>query len=847
MMKYVALSIACSVFFCWTYAAETSGAAAGHVPGPLLSAFLDGPLADVEEIVFAVRQPGRDHWYVNFGNYAKVPGHEPDRPFKHADGVAWGYPEGGRLCRLNLRTGKLTVILEDAKGGVRDPQVHYQGEKILFSYRKGGEHAYHLYEINVDGSGLVQLTDGPDDDIEPSYCPDGGIVFCSSRCRRFVNCWYTRVATLHRCDGDGRNVRMISSNIEHDNTPWVLPDGRILYMRWEYVDRSQVNFHHLWTINPDGIGQMVYFGNQHPGITMIDAKPIPGTKKVVASFSPGHGRNEHLGYVTVVDPRCGPDDLPSAHSVSKGSRWQDAKWRDPYAMSEDCFLVAHREGISVMDGDGNHELVYGLPDSDKPLQCHEPRPLRPRLRERVIPTRTDLARASGRLILQDIYHGRNMPGVARGKIKKLLVLKQLPKPVNFSGWMAPISIGGTFTLAEILGTVPVEPDGSAYMEVPALESLFFVALDENDVAVKRMHSFVTLQPGETTGCVGCHEKRVETPQAALADPIAMRRLPSAVEPIRDVPSVLDYPRDVQPILDRHCVGCHNPERREGGVELTGDHTPMFSVSYWAMVRHGLVSDGRNEPLASLPPRSSFSAASRLLSLIDGSHYDAKLSELEARTVRLWIDTSATYAGTYGSLGSGMYGVELPADVLARRCGVCHGREVDLDKLYSQHYRKLNEDCGWPMAVDHFQFGAAGPPQPLDSRVAQPSISGRRCGTFKYGEAPPHQSLCNLTRPGKSLLLRAPLSERSGGLALCGKNVFADTADPDYQAILAVIVAASDQLARHKRFDMPGFRPNEHYVREMQRFGILPASLGPTDPVDVYATDRAYWDSFAYQP
>ena len=160
----------------------------------------------------------------------------------------------------------------------------------------------------MDGSGLRQLTDGPYDDIEPAYLPDGGIVFVSSRCRRWVNCWLTQVAVLHRCDADGSNLRALSANVEHDNTPWPLPDGRVLYQRWEYVDRSQVDYHHLWTANPDGTAQMVYYGNLHPGIVMIDAKPIPGTPKVVAIFSPGHGHREHDGAITVVDPRYGPDD-----------------------------------------------------------------------------------------------------------------------------------------------------------------------------------------------------------------------------------------------------------------------------------------------------------------------------------------------------------------------------------------------------------------------------------------------------------------------------------------------------------------------------------------------------------
>ncbi|NQT12117.1 MAG: hypothetical protein HQ582_05185, partial [Planctomycetes bacterium] len=230
-------------------------------PGRLLETFLKGPMADVAEIVFAERVPGNDHWYANFGHYwcgreeypqERLPeGWQPDPIFK----------PGGRLSRFNLRTGRLKVLLDDPEGGVRDPQVHYDAKKILFSYREGGQPYYHLYEIGCDGSGLVQLTDGAYDDIEPTYLPDGDVMFASSRANRVVNCWRTPVATLYRCGPDGSAIRPISANIEHDNTPWMLPDGRVLYMRWEYVDRNQLAFHHLWTVNPDGTGQMVYYGN----------------------------------------------------------------------------------------------------------------------------------------------------------------------------------------------------------------------------------------------------------------------------------------------------------------------------------------------------------------------------------------------------------------------------------------------------------------------------------------------------------------------------------------------------------------------------------------------------------
>ncbi len=774
---------------------------AKYTPGPLLQRLLDGPMADVDEIVFATRVPGRDHWYVTFGNYAGH-GEDPARlAYKKEDGVYWGYGDGGRLCRMNLRSGELQVLLDDPAGGVRDPQLHYDGRKILFSYRPGGTRVFHLYEIDIDGNDLVQLTDGPDDDIEPTYLPGGGIIFGSSRCRRFVNCWHTRVAALYRCDGDGGNIRMLSSNNDHDNTPWTLPDGRILYMRWEYVDRSQVHFHHLWTCNPDGTGQMVYYGNELGGIAMLDAKPIPGTKKTVVSFSPGHGRPEHLGYVTVVDPSRGPDVQQSALRISK-----DSNWKDPYAISEDCFLVAHRRGLFVMDGQGETELIYELPESDQHMQCHEPRPLRARPREAVIPSRVDLSKPTGELVLQDVYHGRNMAGVQAGEIKKLLVLQQVPKPVNFSGGMQPLTIGGSFTLAKIVGEVPVEPDGSAYMEVPALRSLFFVALDENDLAVKRMQSFVIVQPGEKLSCVGCHEQRNQVPHFAPTL-TALEQPPHLVRPISDVPQVLDFPRDIQPILDRRCVECHNPDRREGLVDLTGDRTAMYSVSYWTMQTRGLVADGRNRVYSNTAPRKIGSSASRLMTLIDGSHYDAKLTPHEAKLVRLWIETGATYPGTYASLGCGHYPVDLARNQVAGRLST---------RCFGCHATTINDQKG-KRRVPHFRGGWGGRYEPL----------------------------CNLSRPEKSYLLLAPLAREAGGLALCKEAVFKSTEDPLYRDLLAALRDAQARLNDGKRFDMPGFRPNEHYVREMQRFGFLPKSLKPDDPVDAYAVDRAYWESFDY--
>ena len=174
----------------------------------------------VEEIIFVSRLNYNDgHWYANIGYYC-----EDESPAYAGNGA----PGQGKLFKYNLRTKKLTVLLDTRGGSVRDPQVHYSGKKILFSYRKAGELNYCLYEMNTDGANLRQITFGKYDDIEPIYTPDEQIIFVSTRCKRWVNCYKTQVGILYKCDKNGKKIRPISSNIEHDNTPWMLPDGKVL-------------------------------------------------------------------------------------------------------------------------------------------------------------------------------------------------------------------------------------------------------------------------------------------------------------------------------------------------------------------------------------------------------------------------------------------------------------------------------------------------------------------------------------------------------------------------------------------------------------------------------------------
>lgn len=805
--------------------------------GNLREPFLAGPMAGVEEIVFAVRKVGSDgHWYANIGYYSDCELEQPlYRPFMH-NGKRVAYRLGGKLGKLNVKTGRVTWLIDDPQGGVRDPVVHYDGKTILFSYRRGDGENYHLYTIQSDGTGLTQLTSGDYDDFEPCWLPDGGIVFVSTRAKRWVNCWVTQVATLHRCDADGRGIRMISANNEHDNTPWVLPDGRILYQRWEYVDRSQVDYHHLWSANPDGTAQMIFFGNQRPGIVMIDAKPVPNSSKVAAIFSPGHGQAEHAGAVVLLETAGGPDHYGLVRNVSRRSN----EFRDPWAFSEDALMVAAGPEIRLMNGKGATERFYRLDEADVKagFLLHEPRPLLPHARERVIPPAVKLKEGTGRLILANVYEGRNMEGVKPGDIKQLLVLETLPKPVNFTGGMDPLTYGGSFTLERVVGTVPVEPDGSAYLELPALRGLFFVALDENDLAVKRMQSFLTVQPGEVTSCVGCHEQRTRSyiPTRSLQ---ALRREPSRPQPIAGAPDVFDFPRDIQPILNRLCVDCHDyaPTPRggpyAGKVILTGDHGPMFSHAYFTLTVKKLFRDGRNLPQSNYRPREIGSSASRILTMLDGTHYGVKASERDQQWLRLWIEVGAPYPGTYAALGAGSIGgyqennqihldtawatTKAGAEVMNRRCAECH-----------QGNKRLPHSLSDELDMSFWRFDMNDP-------------------RLKYSR----HIMFNLSRPEKSLLALAPLARAAGGLGICqdksGQPIFGGTSDADYQKLVAMAQAGKDYLATIKRFDMPGYVPRYGWVREMKRYGVLPPDHDPKAPLDFYAVEQKYWRSLWFNP
>jgi len=785
-------------------------------------------IQEFQEIIFATRKMAKDgHWYANFGYYA----FDPDDKL---------YTSGSTLSKLNIQTGKLTILFHDPEGTFRDPQLHYDGQKLIFSYRKGGSEHFHLYETDINGSYQKQLTSGPYTDIEPTYLPDGDIMFVSTRCECWVNCWSSQVATIHRCKPDGSGITKISANIEHDNTPWLLPDGRIMYTRWEYVDRSQVHFHHLWAMNPDGTRQNILFGNQITGFQnpgsclLIDAKPVPWSRDtIIATYSPGHGRKEHGGYPVLIALNNGPDDKDAYHFIGRGSKGPNLY--DPYAINPDLFMVSEDDKLILFKRNGKEKFSFNLPSNfvEEDQLIFEPRPVMPRQMEPVVATSTDNSIDYGTIILQNAYQGRNMYEVEDQSIKKLLVLETLRKPINYTGGNEPLSYTGSFTMERIVGTVPVREDGSAHFKLPANRPYLFVALNEKEQVVQKMKSFTSVAPGEVISCIGCHEKRSLAPENRGHIPLALNDEAHFPEKIDELPAVIDFPRDIQPILDKNCIECHNSNLREGGVLLTGDHGPIYSHSYFNLMARFQVNDGLNHNFPLNKPGMVGDTYSPIMKKIEEGHGSVTLTEEELRMLRFWINTGALYPGTYGALGTGMLGVmtnnqanqhpiendqwDKASNVIKKKCMSCHNelRPNILDE---------NNLTWWCSRVE----------------VSRGSLEME-----KYEEAIrfSRHILYNLSVPEESTILKAPLASEAGGYGLCttpsGKPVFQNKKDKSYITLLNAIGNSSNYLEKVKRFDMEGFIVRPDYYREMIRFGVIEEGT-PIETVNPYVTDSIYW-------
>ena len=759
----------------------------------------------LREVVFATRTPGRDwHWYANFGYKCS----DPSEKYYSAG--------GGGLWRLRLADNAVTALVDDPDGAVRDPVVHYDGDTILFSWRPAETETYHLYRMSAQGGEPQQLTDGVFDDIEPCWLPDGDVAFISARARRYVPCFHSPVGLLYRMHADGSGIRQLSASMDTENTPWVMPDGRLLFLRWDYIERSFINYHHLWTMNPDGSAPTVYFGNMNKveGATIADAKPIPGTREVIATYGKYHGHTDHRGNLAVITPDLGPDHDASAQVITPGRKYSSAaRWVDPYPLPGGLVLAGRDDGLYLLDLSGREQLLYQLPDAGE-VGLHEPRPLVVREREPVIPDQFDPSGDTGTMILADVHLGRNMPRDTANPIRSLRVYEVLPMPISVNFSQDNIGATTMFHLTQPLGRVPVEADGSAAFELPANRAVFFVACDAQGRAVKRMASSVSVMPGEVTSCVGCHEQRTRTPATSLRNLQATQRPVSPLEAIHGVDGIIDYRRDVQPILDRHCVSCHNDRDYAGRLILDNHRGPVHTRSYSFLMWRHLVQVSQSYE-GNRDPGSDGSGASPLIQTLDAGHHGVQLAVAERERLLTWIDGGAQHAGSYAALGRGNVStfprpgsghLDVDRGVLQRRCGACHGQDQANESLQIKRWLKERDGIG-------------------------------NRGLYAF----------DLSLPDRSLLVLAPLASEAGGLERCPGPVFTDVGDADYRALLASIQAAAQLLAETGRYDQPHFIPHEAYIREMQRYGVLDPDWQAGGLTDWYAVDQRYADLFRAKP
>lgn len=573
-------------------------------------------------------------------------------------------------------------------GSFQTPDVSWDGREVLFAFcttdpSRPGARFYHLHKMNADGSALRQITDGPHDDFSPRFLPDGRIVFTSTRRGGFHRCGSPGcpVYTLALADADGGNIRRLSHHEIQEWDPTVLADGRILYTRWDYVDRHAVFGQQLWTTWPDGTLPVIYYGNytRNP-VGLWEAQPVPGTSLVMATAGAHHAMT--AGSIVLVDVDKGqdglaplkrltpetpfpesempvsgrwfaraPDAAPTDHEENR--RWPGHCYRSPWPLSAKFFIAAYSFdplvgepranpanmfGLYLVDAFGNKELLH----RDPAISSLWPVPIRPRTKPPVLASRPPPKRAAeGTLIVQNVYAGGAPWPV--GSIRELRVVQVLPKSTPGKD-KPPVGAAAGSPGKAVLGTVPVEEDGSAHFTAPAGVPLLFQALDASGQAVQIMRSATYLQPGETVTCIGCHEPRRQAPPPA-APLRALARPPSRLAPGPDGSKPFSYPHLVQGILDQHCVRCHGPDRTEGGVRLTGEPEGHYTVSYNALVKLVPFSNDTN-PLVLSPPDGFGARASSVMRLLRHGHHGVTLSPEEIRRLATWMDVNALFYGTF---------------------------------------------------------------------------------------------------------------------------------------------------------------------------------------------------------
>jgi len=537
-------------------------------------------------------------------------------------------------------------------------------------------HAFHLWAMNADGSHLRQLTDGPRDDFDPCPLPDGGVAFMSTRRGGKNRCGGGNpeaIYSLHRMDADGRNIRTLSFHETNEWHPFVLNDGRIVYTRWDYVDRDAACFHGLWTCRPDGTSPAVLFGNYTKlPWACYQAKAIPGSSQIL--FVAG-GHHSIVGGTlclldparVALDPQTGQDRPEALECLTpevcfpEAQGWPKSYFYSPWPLSENYYLVAFSHeplsgqytgsanegetGLYYLDRFGNLELLF----RNQGISAAYPIPLAPRPIPPVLPNAADPDLGDdGEFLLSDVNQSLHpLPDI--GSVVQLRVFQLLPKSRTDHQSDPPICHQFAYgpNARMLLGTVPVEADGSARFRAPARKPLYFQAVDADGRAVQSMRSIVYLQPGERRGCVGCHEP--PGTGASYRQALAFARPPSTLEPGPDGSLPFGYPRLIQPLLDRHCVRCHNGSQGpdHSDLVLTGDPNGNGTLAWNQSYANLEPYLGLHMPTVSRPGQIG-ADRSKLAAILEGDSHARYLTlpDADLRTIRLWLDANAPFYGTY---------------------------------------------------------------------------------------------------------------------------------------------------------------------------------------------------------
>jgi hypothetical protein len=604
-----------------------------------------------------------------------------------------GLKKGGGLFLMPVEGGEPRPLVDASEGVILDCQVSYDGERILFSWKRSMDEPFGIWSIGIDGSGLKQVVDHESNNMNACWLPDGGIAFLSDRKPAFAYCWTSTSPVLYRADGDGESVTRLSANYLTDFTPSVMRDGRILFSRWEYVDRPAIPIQSLWAINPDGTMLSGIFGNRVLGpATFMEAREIPGMPGKILCVLTSHN-GPCRGAIGMLDPELGgnaqeairnltPDvRIGSVDDSRMGNRMR-GPYESPFPLDAHHYLVSREGTIQLRDYDGEVEITLREPIDGMGFYSAQP------LRSRPLPQTSSASRLDpdappvAEVLMHDVRIGLE-EWIRTGEVKRIAVVQEMEKDIRSEttqrqfGFQFPVvSCGATYAPKRVWGFADVEEDGSAHFEVPADLPLYFLPLDEEGRAVQRMRTFTHFRPGERQSCIGCHADRNYVSPGArnLRTSIAATRPAQPLEePDWGSEDGFSFARVVQPVLDRHCVECHDGDQ---DPDLSGDRTDYFNVAYENLARRGTQAEhggdarggmegfGRNPYTSWIPtfngcesnileiePKTWGSPASPLADLIIAGHPDAEgrkrldMTAAERQRILMWIDLNVPFYGT----------------------------------------------------------------------------------------------------------------------------------------------------------------------------------------------------------